>query len=271
MAGREVRRAGRLAYREALPGGEETGGPVLLVHGFPETSYMWEAALDVVAASGRRGIAPDLLGYGDSPPDPPATWDRHLEALGEFADELGLGRVVLVVHDWGGLIGLRWACENPERLAGLLISDSGFFPDGKWHGLADVLRTPGRGEELLEGLDRESFAGLIRATGNFTDAAVDEYWRAFESPEGRAGILEMYRSGDFSNLEQYGDRLTKLGVPTLILWGEDDEFAPVAGAHRFHREIPEADLVVLEGAGHFIWNDAPAACGEALTAFLARS
>src|SRR5688500_13768001 len=92
-----------------------TGNPgdpaVLLVHGYPESSYMWRPALDALAAAGLHAVAPDLPGYGDSEPDPPGTWERHVEALERFRAEQGLGKVALVGHDWGGLIGLRWACD----------------------------------------------------------------------------------------------------------------------------------------------------------------
>jgi pimeloyl-ACP methyl ester carboxylesterase len=59
-------------------------------------------------------------------------------------------------------------------------------------------------------------------------------------------------------------------VPALILRGQQDQFAPVAGAHRFERELPDTQLVVIDGAGHFAWDEVPAACAAALTAFLAR-
>jgi len=59
-------------------------------------------------------IAPDLAGFGDSPPDPPGTWERHVESLQRLHTALELGRVVLIVHDWGSLIGLRWACDHPR-------------------------------------------------------------------------------------------------------------------------------------------------------------
>jgi haloalkane dehalogenase len=59
-------------------------------------------------------------------------------------------------------------------------------------------------------------------------------------------------------------------VPSLILWGEQDQFAPLAGAHRFQRELPDTQLVVIDGAGHFVWDEASEACVAALTAFLAR-
>ena len=77
----------------------------------------------------------------------------------------------------------------------------------------------------------------------------------------------MYRSGDFSKLERFD--LAALGVPALLVWGEDDPFAPVAGAHRFAKEVPGARVEVIEGTGHFVFDDAPEQAAEALAAFLA--
>ncbi len=244
---------------------------MLLLHGFPETSFMWREMLPAVAATGRRAIAPDLLGYGDSPPDSPATWERHIEALDEFVTALDPGPLVLVVHDWGGLIGLRWAANNPERIAALVISDSGFFPDGRWHGMAEGLRTETQGEQMVGAVDRAALGQIMAADGSgFTEEAIDEYFKAFTTPDRRAGILEMYRSGDFEKLEPERGKLAALGVPTLLLWGEEDRFAPVAGAYRFEKEIPHAELVVISGAGHFVWSDAPQRCGAVLGSFLER-
>lgn len=256
-----------LAHRAAGP----ADGPVtLLLHGYPESSYMWRHLLDPLAGAGWRALAPDFAGYGDSPPDPPATWRRHVEHVEAFRRAQGVERCVLVVHDWGGLIGLRWACEHPEAVAGLVISATGFFPDGRWHGMAQGLRAPGTGEELVDGLTREAFGGLMqRVCTSIDDDAIDEYWKAYADEPRRRGQLEMYRSGDFTDLAAYDGQLAALGVPTLVLWGEHDEFAPVAGAHRFQRELPDVELVVLEDAGHFVFEEAPARCADAVTAFLA--
>ena len=258
--------AAGLSYREAGP----ADGPVaLLVHGYPESSYMWEGVLPAVAEAGWRAVAPDLAGFGDSPPDPPGTWERRVESLERFRRELGIERCVPVMHDWGGLIGMWWACEHPEAVEALVISSTGFFPDGKWSGMAKALQEPGTGEQLLESLDRDGFAGVLRQQSPaMTDEAIDDYWKAYADEERRRGQLELYRSGDFSKLERFD--LAALGVPALLVWGEDDEFAPVAGAHRFERELPATELVVVKGARHFVWDDAPEECGAALTGFLAR-
>jgi len=242
---------------------------VLLVHGFPQSSYMWRRLLAAIAAAGRRAIAPDLAGYGDSPPDPPATWERHVEALERFRGALDLERVVLVNHDWGGLISMRWVLDRSVPLSGLIVSNTGFFPDGEWHGMAAALRTEGQGEALIDSVSRDGLTAMLGQMGSgFDQEAVDEYWKGFSTEEGRRGMLELYRSGDFGKLQPYEGRLAKLGVPTLILWGENDDYAPVAGAYRFGKEIPGAKLVIVEGAGHFVWEDDPERCAREVIAFL---
>ena len=257
-----------LAHREEGP----ADGPVaLLLHGYPESSYQWRHLMPALAEAGWRSVAPDLAGFGDSHPDPPGTWERHRESIASFYDELELGQVVLVVHDWGGLIGLAWACDHPQAVRGLVISDTGFFADGKWHGLAQAMRTEGQGEELLANLDRDGLGSMLtQASAAIDDAAVGEYWRGFEDEERRRTHLDFYRSMDFEKLAPYEGRLAGLGVPALILWGENDQFAPVSGARRFDRELPETELVVIEGSGHFVFEDAPERCAEAVTAFLGR-
>lgn len=231
---------------------------------------MWRPLLEAVASEARRrALAPDLAGFGDTPPDPPGTWERQVELVERFRRELGLERVALVGHDWGGLIGLRWACDHPGSVSALVLSNTGFFPDGKWHGMAEAMRTPGQGEEVIAGFERDGFAAMMRSlSAGFDDDAIAEYWKAFETDEGRRGVLELYRSGDFSKLEPYAGKLAALGVPALALWGENDPFAPIAGAYRFQKEIPGTEVVAVEGAGHFVYADAPDRCAQAVVEFL---
>src|SRR5919109_3440870 len=258
--------AAGLFYRDSGP----ADGPVaLLLHGFPESSFMWHAVMPQIADAGWRAVAPDFAGFGDSPPDPPGTWERHVESLERFRQELEIERCVPVMHDWGGLIGMRWACEHPDAVEAMVISSTGFFPDGKWHGMAKALREPHTGEQMIGAIDRDTFAAVMRESmAGVSDEALDEYWKAYADATRRQGQLELYRSGDFSKLERYD--LAGLGVPALLLWGERDEFAPLAGAHRFERELPDTELVVIGGTGHFVWDEAPAECAAALTDFLAR-
>jgi len=258
----------KLAHRDEGP----ADGPVaLLLHGYPESSHMWRHTLPALAGEGWRAVAPDLLGFGDSHSDPPHTWERHVESIEEFRSALGLERVALVMHDWGGLIGLWWACEHPEAVTALVISATGFFPDGKWHGVAQAARTPGTGEEMVEGMTREGFDALLKQNGSgFDDESLDEYWKCFGDLERRHGHLDFWRSADFEKLERFDGKLAELGVPTLLLWGETDPFAFVSSAHRFQRDIPGAELVMVEGAGHFVIDDEPERCAREIAGFLQR-
>jgi len=255
-----------LKFREA------GAGPVaLLLHGYPNSSYLWRDVLPAVAGAGYRAVAPDLLGYGDSPLDGQAgTWEDHLAALDAFITEHELAPLVLIVHDWGGLIGLRWACEHPEAIRGLVLMSTGFFPDGRWHGMATAMRT-GQVDALVENMDLEGFTGLMRQAAPHADAeAIEEYYKGFATITQRRAGLTLYRSGDFEKLAPYEGRLAALGVPTLLLWGDRDDYAPVGGAYRFKKEIPHAELVVLEGGGHFIMEDEPERVSTEIVNFLSR-
>src|SRR6266511_3908356 len=182
-----------LAHRELTPRGESRGD-VLLMHGFPESSYMWRDLMPALVGDGWRAVAPDLPGFGDSPPDPPGTWERKIEAVERFRAEAGLEQFVLVVHDWGGLIGLRWVCEQAgHRVRALVISGTGFFPDGKWHGMAEGLRASGTGEELVGSITREGFAAVMRQISpEHGETALDEYWACFGDEPHQQSVLELY-------------------------------------------------------------------------------
>jgi haloalkane dehalogenase len=261
-------RAAGLAYRSA---GDPSDAVALLVHGVPESSYMWRHALPALADAGWWALAPDLPGYGDSEPDPPATWDRHVEALERFVRELDPGPVALVTHDWGVAIGLMWACDHPGSARALVISDGGFFADREWHDVAKTMRTPEVGERFIGSFTREGLGAALKSLSRgMTEAALDEYWKPYADDVRRHGVLELYRSGDFEKLVPYQGRLAGLGVPALIVWGGQDTFAEVHLATRFNEEIPGSELVVIDDAGHFVWEDASDQTTRALVEFLGR-
>jgi pimeloyl-ACP methyl ester carboxylesterase len=257
-----------LSYLEAGADGRARG-TLLCLHGYPESGHMWSVLVERAAAAGWRALAPDLPGYGDSAPDPPHTWARMIDAVDRFYGERADGPVALCVHDSGGLIGLRWACDHPEKVSALVISATGFFPDGKWNGVAQALRTEGQGEEFVDGATRETFGQMLATVApGIAEQAVDEYFKAYADPVRRRGQLELYRSGDFSQLEPYRGRLAALDVPTLLLFGSEDPFAPVASAHRLAREIPHARLEILDGVGHFLFDEVPERAAGIVVDFL---
>jgi len=264
------KRADGIAYREALPeGGDGSGRTILLLHGYPTSSYLWRKVMPYAAEAGWHAIAPDLPGFGDTPAQRPGTWERQIEHVERFRRALGLDRVALGVHDWGGLIGLRWACDHPDAVSALFITDTGFFSDGRWHGMAKTLRTEGEGEQVLDNINHDLFGMALRQISPaLPDDAIDEYWKAYGDDERKGAQLDLYRSGDFAKLKPYDGRLGALGLPTLIVWGAEDEFAPVGGAHRFHKQIPGSRLVVLDDAGHYVMEDASERVGQEMRSFL---
>ena len=264
----QLEKAG-LAYREAQPDGEESGDPVVLVHGFPQSSRMWEPLMEALAGRGRRALAPDLYCLGDSTDPGPATFERNLEAFTRWMDGLDLSEVGLVMHDWGGFVGLAWACEHPRSVSALVISDTGFFANGRWHGIAETLRSE-HGEQVMAGIDREGFASLLRSDGaEFSDEDIDAYWSPFAEGRGREATLEFYRSMDFEKLAPYEGMLAGLDGPVLLVWGSEDQFAPLSGAERFQREIPGSRLASFEGAGHFVFDQEPERTTREVIDFLA--
>jgi haloalkane dehalogenase len=270
VAGPPPKTVDGIAYREELPADGGAAAPAaLFLHGYPTSSYLWRNVLPAAAVAGYRALAPDLPGFGDSPADLPGTWERQIGHVERFRQALGLDRLVLGVHDWGGLIGLRWACDHPDAVAALVITDTGFFPDGRWHGMAKSLRTEGEGEQILANLNRDLFGAAMRhVSPGLPHDVVDEFWKAYGDERRRQSQLDLYRSGDFSKLDAYDGKLAGLGVPAVIVWGAEDEFAPVGGAYRFQKQLPEANLVVLDNAGHYVMEDDPVRVAAEIRKFL---
>ena len=262
-----ARHAAGLAYREAGP---PDGPAVVLVHGWPYSSYMWEPVLERLGAAGLHAVAPDLAGFGDSEPDPPGTWERHAASLERLRAELGLGRVALVGHDWGVSIALRWAASHRGDVSALVLPNGGAaLVEGHWHPVAEDMRQDGEGEAFMRYLGRELFdAGLRQISSAMTEAARDEYYKCVADWPRRACVLELFRSADPDELVPYVDEPARLGVPTLVLWGRNDDLAAMSVAEHFHRITPGSELIVLDHAGHALVDDAPAETAGAITDFL---
>jgi pimeloyl-ACP methyl ester carboxylesterase len=243
-------------WREA-PGDDRP--PVLYLHGVPTASWDWTPYLERIG-----GIAPDLPGFGRSakPDDFDYSIDGYLPWLEAFLEASGLDRFSLVVHDWGGGLGLALAQRMPERIERLVIHTSvPLLPGYRWHWVARVWRTPGLGEAFMATSSKAAFRLLSRRSnarsGPLPDEFVDRLWADFDRGTRRA-ILRLYRSADPHVLASAGERLAGIDCPTLIMWPTYEPYvAPEWGA-RYAEAIGEnASLEMIENAGHWTWLDRP--------------
>jgi pimeloyl-ACP methyl ester carboxylesterase len=262
---------GRQVYFE-----DQGSGPVvLLVHGFGGSSYAWrEVAKDLAADF--RVLRVDLAGFGFTE-RPRRKEDYSRFAQGELIlgvlDALGIDRVNLVGHSYGGSVSIALAVRRPERLASLVLVDSA-APD-----YPQIRRTAAAAcRPLTELFVRASSLrrarvekGLLRSAADdsiVTEELIDEYWRRvrikesprafwaltapFEDPQGRVSLAD-------------------LRIPTLVVWGEADALIPAAGARETStNQIPESRFVLLPDAGHAPMEDAPRELAAVLRRFFAR-
>jgi haloalkane dehalogenase len=244
----------------------------LLLHGEPTSSYLWR---NIIPQLPGRKIAPDLIGFGKSDKPEEIGWysyDRHVDSITRLVSELDLRDITLVVHDWGGPIGLRFAVENPDRVTRLVILNTGIgggsAPSETWLRFRAVVR------ELGGALDigRLVEAGTTNGLDDETRAAYDA---PFPTPESKAGALafpELVPTyPDHPNtapMNRVRDALRTWDRPTLVVWGADDAVLPVAIARAFVDLIPGAEgPVLIDRASHFVQEDRPADVAAAIRRF----
>jgi pimeloyl-ACP methyl ester carboxylesterase len=252
-------------WLEAAPAGSQA--PVLYVHGVPNAGTMWH---DFLERTG--GYAPDLPGYGASAKL--ASFDYSIEGYGRwlraFADQQGLERLSLVMHDWG-TVGLALAQAAPERIDRLaIVSGVPFLAGYRWHFIARQWRRPIVGE-LAMGF---TFKAVMRALLNRSNhepmpaAFVDSTWDSFDHGTQRA-ILKLYRSAPSAVLEAAGRDLGRVVAPALVVYGRSDPYLPTELAQRYTDALGgEAVAKILDDAGHWPWIDQPSLIDE-ITAFVA--
>ncbi|WP_423797984.1 alpha/beta fold hydrolase [Neobacillus sp. SAB-20_R2A] len=240
--------------------GAKTDPPVLLIHGVPESSMLWKHIIPEIAALGFRAIAPDLPGFGQSDRFPyESTWENYVAFINDFMEALELEKIHLVVHDWGGMIGLRWACDNPDKVESLIITDTVLLPGYTWHPLAQKWRTPGYGEKVMEAMaNKDSWmAGMIKEIPSVDEGILEDFFAIFETAEKRNVILELYRSANQQLTEPYLN-LAAIKSPVTILWGEHDPYISTDFAYQTRdQQFPHAAVHIIPGAGHFIHVQVP--------------
>jgi haloalkane dehalogenase len=254
---------------------EGKGPPVVFIHGEPTWSFLWRKVIPPIRDAGYRCIAPDLPGFGRS--DKPLdigwyTYDRHSESFVTLLDDLDLRDATIVVHDWGGPIGLRTAVERPERIARIGVLDTGLFTgrqpmNDAWMTFrAFVERT----EDLPVGL-------LVRraCARDPGDEVIAAYDAPFPTAAAKAGarafplILPLTPAAPGAGAGQRVlDALRGDTRPKLFLWADSDPVLPLETGRRFAAALGGEIDHVIAGASHFLQEDAGAEIGRLIADWL---
>ncbi len=267
--------AGGTRTRLVQAGPAKATEAVVFIHGNPGSSDDWVRLVGAAGAAGHRAVAFDLPDFGETvaPDGFGHTPFGYAEFVGEAIDELGIERAHLVVHDFGGPIGLIWSMVHPDALASIALINTGVLPGYTWHSLARIWRTPVLGELFNAivnrpgyrfGLNRNEPRGLPR---EFVDRMYDQYDRRT-----RQAVLKLYRAtpNPGSMSENLIGLLAPRDIPALVIWGEDDAYLPSSYAHEQERAFPSAEVHVLPASGHWPFADAPETVERLLVEFLAR-
>jgi len=247
--------------RVATSGGElavidiGNGPALLLLHGFPLSSFQWRAFIPHLAPK-FRVIAPDLLGAGDSgkPQDPDHLRIRpQATAMRELLEVLDVDRGA----GTGGGIAQRLAVDDPRVEAMVLMNCPAF---DKWPS-EDARRAAARprsswSETLAIAMQRTAFDLGMGHRSKLSEDALAEYLRPYSGPEGAEAFFRWVMSIDGTGLEDMAQALPSLECPTLILWGEDETFYPAEAPDRLNEAIMSSTLGLLPGCGHFVTEDA---------------
>ena len=254
---------------------EGSGPPVLFMHGEPTWSFLWRKVIPPVLDAGFRCIAPDLPGFGRSDKPGDIDWysyDRHAVAVSSLVEELDLQGATVVVHDWGGPIGLRVATELRERFDRLVILDTGLFTGHQkmsdaWIAFRDFVA---RTEDLPVSM-------LVRRAC-FTDPG-DEVAAAYDFPyadgQSKAGArafpLMLPTEPDAPGAEA-GQRVLEAlrgeTRPTLMLWADKDPVLTLETGRRFAQALGVGEPEVVENASHFLQEDAGERIGARIAQWL---
>lgn len=241
---------------------EGEGAPVVFLHGEPTWSFLWRKVFPAVRDAGYRCVLPDLAGFGRSDKPTDLGWysyDRHVEVAATLFEDLDLRGATLVVHDWGGPIGLRIAVEYAERIDRLVLMDTGVFTGHQpmsdaWHEFhAFVERT----EDLPVGM-------LVRRGCN--DDPGDEVAAAYDAPfpevAAKAGARTfpglIPQTPDAPGAEAGQRTLAALAEderPMLMMWADSDFALPPKAGEALAKALGQEPPRPIEGAGHFLQED----------------
>lgn len=254
------------------------GDPVVCFHGEPTWAYLYRKLVPPLVASGLRVVAPDLPGFGRSDKPTDRRWysyDRHVHYVSALLDRLNLDRVTCVVQDWGGPIGLRWAVEHKDRVARLVILNTGLFTGRVSEGFLRWRAFAERNPDLPIGFVIQS-----ATVSDLPDSVIKGYEAPFPTPASKAGAAQFPLLVPLSEddpgareMRAVADELSRWEVPALVAFSDRDPVFPFPQAGEyFCRLLPNArPQVRITDAAHFLQEDAGERIGELVAAFVSET
>ena len=252
------------------------GPPVVFLHGEPTWSFLWRHVIPPVRDAGFRCIAPDLAGFGRS--DKPIdidwyTYDAHTASVTALVDELDLHDATVVVHDWGGPIGLRVAVDNPDRIARVVVLDTGLFT-----GHQKMTDAWGAFRAFVERTEDLPVGMLVRRAclNDPGDEVIVAYDAPYVNPASKAGarafplILPLTPEAPGAEAGQRVlEALRGDSRPKLFLWADSDPVLPLETGRRLAAALGGAEIDhVIAGASHFLQEDAGPEIGSLIASWL---
>lgn len=254
-----------------------SGDPMLFLHGLGGSTFSWRYMIAPFSGE-HQVILIDFRGEGKSP----KPHDKHYsildqgELIYQFIIEHDLKNLTLVGNSYGGavslLLAVRLCAENPSRLSKLVLIDSGGYPDHLPLFLK-LLRTPILGWLAVHLLPAKTQIRMVLKKSYYdpakiTEQQVDAYAAPLDSPGGRHALLEIGKRAIPKDIQSYIDKYPTISVPTLILWGEDDQVLPTLIGQRLNAAIPGSLLEQIKFAGHIPQEEQPDAVIASIKAFL---
>lgn len=250
----------------------EAGEPIILIHGLMSTAYEWSKNIDALAQS-HRVFAIDLLGFGFSSrvTKPCYSLKYYAQSVSEFMDAQGLSHASIVGHSLGGAVALQFAHDYPARTGRLALMAPAIYLLKYLKPVRYAARLPYLPRTVMSLMvcnPRVHRTALRNALGDPT--RLDENTLAIRVRATRVrgtldALLAMSSSPHVADLP---DRLGDIAAPSLLIWGDQDLAVPLRHARRLVRELPKAELVVLEGAGHLPNEEIPEQVNRLIVEFL---
>lgn len=264
----------RVHYQEA---GASTAPPVLLLHGFTASTFVWKEVLLPLSAAGFRVVAPDLVGFGFS--GKPKEGEYTIEAQARMAlglmDDLGIERASLVGSSYGGAVAATCALDYPERVERLVLVDAVINDHARSSPLLRLAASPVIGDlvsplmmgsrRLLRSQLRKGYAVENRPL--FDDERAAAHHRPLVAASTQRAALATLRRWRAGRVEEEAHRITQ---PTLLVWGETDPVTPLAHGRQLNRAMPDSRLRIFRRCGHMPMEERPQEFVEVVAQFLSQ-